>query len=235
MHTAPQPMNSTPPRDNKHADTGHSIFSLLTGEHTRALNERESSEASGSDLEAYATDDVTELPGRSSILCTGSLTAAKDPRAAIEKAFPQLTALLLRVWQHQEAGRTLRKLMVDPSGRARRLPTEVFDELSLLRTVHDISHITYVELPPSRPGTKVNPRRLSVLETRYPHVLARLIRDWDTAKIDDTFLDLITDTRGTRHGWPPDAWDELTLLHAVRARIQHDQAVARRLKASGLV
>lgn len=229
-------MNSKPSPDNDHSDTGHSIFSRLSNQHHRALDDQNPAGFSGPDFETYAGGDDLEPSAN-----TGSTTArrqgpaaASDPHAQVEIAFPKLTELLLRVWPHPEAGRILKNLLVDQSGNDRRLPAAVGEELNLLRAVHTISHVSHAELPPARLGAPVNPRLLSTLEARYPHVLARIIRDWRTRQINDTFFDLITDERGTRQGWPADAWEELTLLQSIRSQIQRDQAQASRLASSGL-
>lgn len=54
---------------------------------------------------------------------------------------------------------------------------------------------------------------ISILESRFGHVVARLLPAWgDKAAFQDLFDDLIFDKRGTRAGWPADAWEELQFL-----------------------
>lgn len=53
----------------------------------------------------------------------------------------------------------------------------------------------------------------TILESRFGHVVARLIPAWgDPVAIQELFEDLIFDKRGTRAGWPADAWEELQFL-----------------------
>lgn len=55
---------------------------------------------------------------------------------------------------------------------------------------------------------------ISILESRYGHVLERMLPCWgDPIQFEDLFNDLMFDSRGTRSGWPSDAWEELQFLH----------------------
>lgn len=57
---------------------------------------------------------------------------------------------------------------------------------------------------------------LSVLEERYQHALERLVQCWgDSAYFAEVFDDLIIDRRGTRTGWPLEAWSELVFLQCL--------------------
>jgi hypothetical protein len=50
----------------------------------------------------------------------------------------------------------------------------------------------------------------------YPHLLDRLVEEWNTPHIDDFFNDLIYDQRGgTRIGFEPDAYRDILLLRAI--------------------
>lgn len=50
----------------------------------------------------------------------------------------------------------------------------------------------------------------------YPHLLDRLVEEWNTPHIDDFFKDLIYDQRGgTRIGFEPDAYRDILLLRAI--------------------
>jgi hypothetical protein len=54
---------------------------------------------------------------------------------------------------------------------------------------------------------------ISILESRYGHVVERLLPCWgDTAAFQAVYDDLMFDARGNRSGWPADAWDELQFL-----------------------
>lgn len=57
---------------------------------------------------------------------------------------------------------------------------------------------------------------VSILESRYGHVLERLVPVWgNPAGVEALFMDLMFDARGTRAGWPADIWEELQFLHAL--------------------
>lgn len=68
----------------------------------------------------------------------------------------------------------------------------------------------------------------TILESRFGHVVARLIPAWgDPVAIQELFEDLIFDKRGTRTGWPADAWEELQFLqklHKVRVALEQTSA-----------
>ncbi len=54
---------------------------------------------------------------------------------------------------------------------------------------------------------------ISILESRYGHVVARLVPAWgDPVAFQALFDDLVFDKRGTRSGWPADVWEELQFL-----------------------
>lgn len=67
---------------------------------------------------------------------------------------------------------------------------------------------------------------ISILESRFGHVVARLLPAWgDQAAFQELFDDLIFDKRGTRAGWPMDAWEELQFLqklHKVRMAMEQE-------------
>lgn len=55
---------------------------------------------------------------------------------------------------------------------------------------------------------------ISILESRYGHILERMLPCWgDPLRFEDLFNDLMFDSRGTRSGWPADVWEELQFLH----------------------
>jgi len=57
---------------------------------------------------------------------------------------------------------------------------------------------------------------MSILETRYGHVVERMLPCWgDPLGFEDLFSDLMFDSRGTRSGWPTDVWEELQFLHTI--------------------
>lgn len=54
---------------------------------------------------------------------------------------------------------------------------------------------------------------ISILESRFGHVVERLAAAWgDPVAFQDLFDDLIFDKRGNRGGWPADVWEELQFL-----------------------
>jgi hypothetical protein len=65
---------------------------------------------------------------------------------------------------------------------------------------------------------------ISILESRFGHVVARLLPAWGNPEaFQELFDDLIFDKRGTRAGWPVDAWEELQFLqklHKVRMAME---------------
>jgi hypothetical protein len=57
---------------------------------------------------------------------------------------------------------------------------------------------------------------MSILESRYGHVVERLLRCWgDPRGFEDMFNDLVFDSRGNRSGWPTDVWLELQFLEGL--------------------
>ncbi|MEA3277370.1 MAG: hypothetical protein U9Q81_19225 [Pseudomonadota bacterium] len=53
----------------------------------------------------------------------------------------------------------------------------------------------------------------SILEERFSHVVQRLSDCWgDPYAFTLLHRELMFDTRGTRTGWPMEAWQELTFL-----------------------
>ncbi|EXJ16244.1 PilZ domain-containing protein [Imhoffiella purpurea] len=62
----------------------------------------------------------------------------------------------------------------------------------------------------------VQSKELSVLETRYPEALNRLIAGWgDVEGFEAMFRDLVIGDYGQPGGWPADAWAELEMLQDV--------------------
>lgn len=56
----------------------------------------------------------------------------------------------------------------------------------------------------------------SYLEDHYPHLLPGLTENWGKPEAFKAYMaSLIFDTRGGRTGWPPEAWEELSLLEAL--------------------
>lgn len=54
------------------------------------------------------------------------------------------------------------------------------------------------------------------LEDHYPHLLTGLTENWGKPEAFKAYMaSLIFDTRGGRTGWPPEAWEELSLLEAL--------------------
>jgi len=140
----------------------------------------------------------------------------------LERRFPRVAALLLRVWGRPEAARAFRALILDDNGNVRRWPAPVWDELVLLRSLHNRLH--GAGQPPDPAWSLVDPDRFSVLEVGYRHVVDRLLQSWgDREAFAAVFDDLIIDTRGDRSGWPAEVWSELVFLQRL-----HDCAYGRR-------
>jgi hypothetical protein len=54
---------------------------------------------------------------------------------------------------------------------------------------------------------------MSILESRYGHVIERILPSWgDPVAFQSLFDDLMFDKRGNRSGWPADVWEELQFL-----------------------
>lgn len=59
----------------------------------------------------------------------------------------------------------------------------------------------------------------TALETRFPRILHAIQALWGYPEMNLYFHKLTIDDRGNREGFPPDAWDEISLLMHVHERI----------------
>jgi hypothetical protein len=146
--------------------------------------------------------------------------AAAAP-SVLETDFPSVIGLLMRVWGTAAGTEAFRRLVLDQRGGVRSWPAEAWEELNLLRRVHEIRLALEDRTRPKAFGGVHTPdgderEQRSVLETRYQHVLKRIVHCWGSpGPFAEIFDDLIIDRRGDRQGWPPDAWAELMLLQQV--------------------
>lgn len=128
----------------------------------------------------------------------------------LELTAPHAVDVLVRVWGRPSAGLAFRALIVNSKGDVRSWPDDAWDELILLRDIHQQAY------PEPVPGGAA---QASVLETRYRHALKRLMCAWgDHACFAAVHEDLIVDRRGGRCGWPAAAWEELEMLRSVHKR-----------------
>lgn len=175
--------------------TGHSIFSLIP---TARRHDDGHSDSRDLSIEIPYT-----LPATSSF-------------SELEERFPSVLVLIQRVWGTPEALRAFRALILDGNGQVRQWPREVWDELVLLRNVHDAAYIHGANLPVNTASGRVDLDRYPVLEVRYRHVLERICAAWgDPVAFTGLFHRLVIDDRGDREGWPADAWLELVFLQQV--------------------
>jgi hypothetical protein len=197
-------------------ETGHSIFSLMPSDRQRKFAGR-----AGDELVVQVDDPPRQRPA-------GDGGAVPAPPAAdiiaevsaLERGFPSVAALLLRVWRRPEINHAFRTLLLDKRGMVRQWPQEVWDELVLLRDVH---HRQQCEAGDAGAGL-VDPAAFSILEVGYGHVIERLIQCWgDPNEFRHVFEDLVIDSRGDREGWPPDLWRELLFLQEVHHRVEYQQ------------
>lgn len=128
----------------------------------------------------------------------------------LELVAPHAVDVLVRVWGRPSAGLAFRALIVDSQGEVRSWQADAWDELILLRDIHQQAY------PEPVPGGAA---QASVLETRYRHALKRLMCAWgDHECFSAVHEDLIVDRRGGRRGWPAAAWAELEMLRSVHKR-----------------
>lgn len=197
-----------------HTSTGHSIFSLIP-----SARVHRSPRVQGGDL---SVDVPRVMPGADSEsldIHSEDLWAVADGQSELELRFPAVLALLQRVWGTSEATRAFRALILDRNGRLRRWPAAAWQELSLLRNVHDAAYVHGVDLPAHPATGRPDPARFSVLEVSYRHVLERLVACWGNVNgFNAAFQGLVLDDRGDREGWPADAWRELVFLQQVHER-----------------
>lgn len=59
----------------------------------------------------------------------------------------------------------------------------------------------------------------SALETRFPRILEAIQALWGYPELNAYFDKLAIDDRGDREGFPPDAWDEISLLMHIHQRL----------------
>jgi hypothetical protein len=141
-----------------------------------------------------------------------------SPLSALEKAAPHAIALLCRVWCKPQAARAFRALILDGDGKVRRWPRDAWDELVMLRNLHQARF-------PRSSGARadaplVDPTQFCAIEINYRHVAERLVRCWGNPEaFAVVYHDLVIDKRGNRAGWPAEVWDDLVLLQKI-----HDQA-----------
>lgn len=146
--------------------------------------------------------------------------AAAAP-SVLETDFPSAIGLLMRVWGTAAGADAFKRLVLDQRGGVRRWSAEAWEELNLLRRVHEIRLALEDRTRPKEFGDIRTPdgdarNQRSVLETRYQQVLKRIVRCWGSpGPLAEIFDDLLIDRRGDRQGWPPDAWAELMLLQQV--------------------
>lgn len=62
-------------------------------------------------------------------------------------------------------------------------------------------------------------RHSCVLETRFPHILQAIQALWGYPELNAYLEKLTIDDRGGRAGFPPAAWDEITLLMRIHQHI----------------
>ena len=210
--------------DTADPDTGHCIFTLMPGS-----RQARATGAAGDELVLH-----TGEPGLRG-LAAGDGKAANpavviDDESALEKDFPGVLALLQRVWGLNATGAAFRTLFVDKEGKPRPWPRAVWNELLLLWEVHLACGQQQGEAAVAADPT--DPRRFSILELGYGHVVERIVGSWsDPSAFGAVFQDLIIDNRGSRQGWPPDIWRELLFLQELRQRVQEADAADERRKA----
>lgn len=184
--------------------TGHSIFNLIPDPRKGGFADSRELSIDLPDSERLEFDTESE--------------------SELERQFPSTMTLLCRVWGKPDAIKAFRTLILDRDGRVRRWPREAWEEIILLRNVHDAAYLHGRGLPADPQTGLVNPDDYPVLEVRYRHVLDRITARWGKpGEFHEFFQRLILDDRGDRQGWPADAWAELVFLQQV-----HDRAFGKR-------
>jgi hypothetical protein len=205
-------------------DTGHSIFSLMPSDRQRKFAGRAGDELVVQ-MDARRRQHAAEESGVSASHSADIIAEV----SALERSFPNVAALLLRVWSRPEIDQAFRTLLLDKRGMVRQWPQAVWDELVLLRDVH---HRQQCDAGEAGAGL-VDPARFSILEVGYGHVIERLIHCWgDPSEFRHVFEDLIIDSRGDREGWPPDLWRELLFLQELHHRVEYEQRLEAERRAA---
>lgn len=146
--------------------------------------------------------------------CAGPTADPVKLISDLEEVAPHATAVLCRVWGKPEAVRAFRTLFLGADGRVRRWPPGAWEELVLVRNLHQ-SLYPYPAAA-SEAAIMPDPASIPVLEIGYRHVVDRLLKCWGNVEaFAVVHHDLIFDGRGDRAGWPAEVWADLVLLQEI--------------------